>query len=291
MFAPRLKRAAMLFNPSMAAGAGSYFLGSFETTARSLDIIPVAAPVRSPAEIRGTISTLARDPDVGLIVVPDQFLALQRALLVTLASQHCLPAMYPFRYFVTEGGLISYGVFPADLYRRSASYVDRILRGVRPNELPVQGPTKFELVINAKTARALGLEIPRALLAQAADVIEWAASIGGLRSALRIVFLLLASELEQNWFCRGNRSNNERYAMNKQRPLSFEQDIKPLFRPQDVRAMEQLRHFNLHKYEDVKQWADRIFEKLNDDMPCDGLWPESDIAKFKKWKDEDGMLP
>src|SRR5262245_22323362 len=170
--APRLKRAAMLFNPSTTAGGGSYFLGSFEATARSLGIMPIAAPVRSAADIEGILSALARESDAGFVVVPDQFLTLQRGLIVTLAAQHRLPAIYPFRYFVTDGGLMSYGVFPVDLYRRSASSVDRILHGAKPSELPVQGPTKFELVINRKTAKALGLDVPRSLLANADEVIE-----------------------------------------------------------------------------------------------------------------------
>jgi putative ABC transport system substrate-binding protein len=170
--APRVKRAAMLFNPSMAAGSGSYFLGSFEATAHRSGMTPIAAPVRSAAEINGVLSALARDADAGFVVVPDQFLALQRSLLVKLAAQYCLPAVYPFRYFVTEGGLMSYGVFPADLYRRSAAYVDRILRGAKPSELPVQGPTRFELIVNRKTANALGLDVPRTLLAHVDEVIE-----------------------------------------------------------------------------------------------------------------------
>jgi len=172
VLAPRLKRAAMLFNPSMAAGSGSYFLGSFEATARSLGVMPISAPVRSAADIEGILSALARESDAGFVVVPDQFLTLQRGLIVTLATQNRLPAIYPFRYYVTDGGLMSYGIFPADLYRRSASYVDRILHGAKPSELPVQGPTRFELVINLKTAKALGLAVPRPLLGRADEMIE-----------------------------------------------------------------------------------------------------------------------
>ena len=170
--APRLKRAAMLFNPSMAARGGSYFSGSFEVTARSLGMMPIAAPIGSAADIENVLSALARESDAGFVVVPDQFLTLQRGLIVTLAARHRLPAIYPFRYFVTDGGLMSYGVFPVDLHRRSASYVDRILHGAKPSELPVQGPTRFELVINLKTAKALGLEVPPTLLARADEVIE-----------------------------------------------------------------------------------------------------------------------
>jgi putative tryptophan/tyrosine transport system substrate-binding protein len=147
-------------------------LGSFEATAHRFGMTPIAAPVRSAAEINGVLSALAREADAGFVVVPDQFLALQRSLLVKLAAQYCLPAVYPFRYFVIEGGLMSYGVFPADLYRRSAAYVDRILRGAKPSELPVQGPTRFELIINRKTVNALGLDVPRTLLAHVDEVIE-----------------------------------------------------------------------------------------------------------------------
>jgi putative tryptophan/tyrosine transport system substrate-binding protein len=135
-------------------------------------MMPIAAPVRSAADIEGVLSALARESDGGFVVVPDQFLTLQRGLIVTLATQNRLPAIYPFRYYVTDGGLMSYGVFPVDLYRRSASYVDRILRGAKPSELPVQGPTRFELVINLKTAKALGLTVPRTLRALANEVIE-----------------------------------------------------------------------------------------------------------------------
>jgi len=170
--APRLKRAAMLFNPSTAPGRGSYFLHSFEGAARSFGLTPIAAPVGSAADIDAAISALGHEPDGGLVVMSDQFLTVHRELIVTLAAQNRVPAIYPFRYFVTNGGLMSYGVSAVDLYRRSASYVDRILRGEKPGELPVQAPTTFELVINLKTAKALGLEVPPILLAIADEVIE-----------------------------------------------------------------------------------------------------------------------
>jgi putative tryptophan/tyrosine transport system substrate-binding protein len=170
--APRLNRAAMLFNPRTAAGHGSNFLHSFEGAARSFGLTPIAAPVRSAADIDVAISALGHEPGGGLVVMSDQFLTVHRELIVTLAAKHHVPAIYPFRYFVTNGGLMSYGVSTVDLYRRSASYVDRILRGEKPGELPVQGPTRFELAINLTTAKALGLEVPPVLLATADEVIE-----------------------------------------------------------------------------------------------------------------------
>jgi ABC-type uncharacterized transport system substrate-binding protein len=170
--APRLKRAAIMFNPSTAAGRGSDFLHSFEGAARSFGVTPISAPVRSASDIDAAISALGHEPDGGLVMMSDQFLTVHRELIVTLAAQNRVPAIYPFRYFVTNGGLMSYGVSAVDQYRRSASYVDRILRGEKPSELAVQKPTTFELVINLKTATTLGLEVPPILLAVADQVIE-----------------------------------------------------------------------------------------------------------------------
>jgi putative tryptophan/tyrosine transport system substrate-binding protein len=170
--APRLNRAAMLFNPSTAAGHGSSFWQSFEEAARSFSLTPIAARVQSAADIEAAISALGHEPDGGLVVMSDQFLTVHRELIVTLAAANRVPAIYPFRYFVTNGGLMSYGVSSVDLYRRSASYVDRILRGEKPSELPVQEPTRFELAINLTTAKGLGLEVPPVMLATADEVIE-----------------------------------------------------------------------------------------------------------------------
>jgi putative ABC transport system substrate-binding protein len=170
--APRVKRIAMLFNPSTTTGEGSRFFESFETEARSLGLTPVAAPVRSAADIDGVISGLGNEPNGGLVVMSDQFLTVNRELIVRLAGQNRVPAIYPFRYFVTHGGLVSYGVSAVDLHRRAASYVDRILRGQKPGELPVQEPTTFELMINVKAAKALGLDIPPLLLGRADEIIE-----------------------------------------------------------------------------------------------------------------------
>jgi putative ABC transport system substrate-binding protein len=126
----------------------------------------------SNADIDVAISALGYEPGGGLVVMSDQFLTVHRELIVTLAAKHHVPAIYPFRSFVTNGGLMSYGVSTVDLYRRSASYVDRILRGEKPGELPVQGPTRFELAINLTAAKAPGLEVPPVLLATADEVIE-----------------------------------------------------------------------------------------------------------------------
>jgi putative ABC transport system substrate-binding protein len=128
--------------------------------------------VRNPTEIENALVAFARTPGAGLVAVPDQFTTVHRALIVALATRHKLPAIYPFRYFATEGGLISYGADLIDLYRRTPSYVDRILKGARPADLPVQAPAKVEMVINLKAAKALGLAVPRIMLASADEVIE-----------------------------------------------------------------------------------------------------------------------
>jgi putative ABC transport system substrate-binding protein len=143
-----------------------------EALAPSLGMHVVPASARDAVGIERAIETSAPGPNDGLIVQPGVFTTAHRDLIVALAGRHRLPAAYPFRYFATGGGLISYGIDVVDLYRRGASYVDRILRGVNPANLPVQAPTKFELVINLKTAKALGLEISPALLARADAVIE-----------------------------------------------------------------------------------------------------------------------
>ena len=132
----------------------------------------LAAPARDPGEIELAIGAVAKMPNGALILAPDIFMVSQRDLIVRLAAEHRLPAIYPLRKYVMSGGLLSYGADTADRYRRAASYVDRILRGEKPADLPVQAPIKFELVINLKTARTLGLEIPPTLLARADEVIE-----------------------------------------------------------------------------------------------------------------------
>ena len=128
--------------------------------------------VREPGEIERAITTIAHEPGSGLIVTASGLAILHRELIITLATRHRLAAVYPYRFFVIDGGLISYGPSSVDPYRRAAGYIDRILKGEKPGDLPVQAPTKYELVINLKTAKALGLEIPSSVLARADEVVE-----------------------------------------------------------------------------------------------------------------------
>jgi putative ABC transport system substrate-binding protein len=145
---------------------------SFETAARSLKVVPTIAPVHSDVEIESAITALGREPRGGLVVMSDIFMQERRAPIILAAARNNVPAVYPQSFFVRGGGLLSYGPDLVDNFRRAASYVDRILRGARPAELPVQLPTKFEMVINLKTAKALGPTIPLNLLAIADEVIE-----------------------------------------------------------------------------------------------------------------------
>jgi putative tryptophan/tyrosine transport system substrate-binding protein len=169
---PRLARVGLLYNPATAPGRGSIYLRPVEAAAESLGVERILAMVSSATQIEDAIATLSRRPDSGLIVMPDVFMNNHRDLITTLAIRHALPAIYPFRYFAEGGGLISYGMDVVEIFRRTASYVEKILRGATPSSLPVQHPDKFELVINLKTARALGLEVPRILLARADEMIE-----------------------------------------------------------------------------------------------------------------------
>jgi putative tryptophan/tyrosine transport system substrate-binding protein len=166
---PQLARVAILYN---ADQAGSFFLSPFADAAEEFKVQPITAQVRNPAEIESAIAKLGSQPRSGLIVIPDNFTSVHRQLIISLAAQFRIPAIYPYRYFADEGGLLSYGVDTLDLFRRASEYVSRILRGADPADLPVQAPTKFELVINLKTAKALGIVIPRILLAGAEQVIE-----------------------------------------------------------------------------------------------------------------------
>jgi putative tryptophan/tyrosine transport system substrate-binding protein len=170
--APAVKHAAIMFNPDTSAGGGGYFLRSFEAAGAALGVKPIVAPVRSPSEIEKVIGDLAREPDGGLVLMPDVFLHLNRKQVMTLAERHKLPVIYWLGAYAKEGGLLCYGSDNHDLFRRSASYVDRILKGEKPSNLPVQVPTKFELVINLKTAKAIGLTVPPTLLTRADEVIE-----------------------------------------------------------------------------------------------------------------------
>jgi putative ABC transport system substrate-binding protein len=169
--APGVKRVALLYNPQTAPYASS-FVQVIAAAAPGLQVEAVATAVRDSADLEARLAAFAGRPDGGLIVLPDSFNTLHRDEIVALAARHRLPAVYPFRYFTSGGGLISDGIDTADLFRRAATYVDRIFRGAKVGELPVQGPTKFELVINLKTAKTLGLEVPPTLLARADEVIE-----------------------------------------------------------------------------------------------------------------------
>jgi putative tryptophan/tyrosine transport system substrate-binding protein len=169
---PRVVRAAGLFNPDAAPGGGSFFLRPFEAAARSLAITPLATPVRSDADIEAAIAALGREPGGGLVMMADSFMGSHRARVIEQTAHHKVLAIYPFRSASAEGGLLSYGPDFSDLYLQQGLYVDRILRGAKPNELPVQVPTKFELVVNLRTAKTLGLELPATSLGRADEVIE-----------------------------------------------------------------------------------------------------------------------
>jgi len=167
--APNITRVAYLFNPNTAP---LLYAKAVETAAPLLSVKSIPAAVHNAVEIERALEQVARESDSALLVLPDLFNATNRQSIIALAARHRLPAVYPFRYFVTSGGLMSYGTELLDTYRQAASYVDRILKGERPSDLPVQQPTKFELIINLKTAKALGLEVPPALLARADEVTE-----------------------------------------------------------------------------------------------------------------------
>jgi putative tryptophan/tyrosine transport system substrate-binding protein len=168
--APQTSRVAVIYDPSQPSSSG--YLRTIEAGATSFGVKLSAAGVRDAAEVARAIEAFAADPNGGLIVLASVATVNHRKEIIRLAAQHSLPAVYPFRLFVDDGGLGSYGVDLPDLYRRAASYVDRILKGERPGELPIQAATKFELVINLKTATALGLDPPISLLARTDEVIE-----------------------------------------------------------------------------------------------------------------------
>jgi len=170
--APGVSRVALMFNPNSATFAESFYLRPFLAAASSIAVDPVAALVHNTADIERTMAALGGEPGGGLIVVPDNFTTVNRKLIVSLAAQYRVPAIYPYRYFCNDGGLMAYGVDLIDLFRRAASYVDRVLKGAKPADLPVQSPTKFEFVINMKTANALGLTVPSILRTAVDAVIE-----------------------------------------------------------------------------------------------------------------------
>ena len=170
--APDIKRTAIMFNPDTAPGGGSYYLPSFDAAARKLKVEPIAARVRSVAEIETVITSLGREPGGSLVVMPDIFVETHRGQIILFAARNNVPAVYSLSVFARDGGLLSYGPDRGDIFRRSASYVDRILRGAKPAELPVQVPTKFEMTVNARTAKSLGLDVPLFLQQRATEVIE-----------------------------------------------------------------------------------------------------------------------
>jgi putative tryptophan/tyrosine transport system substrate-binding protein len=169
--APGLKRAAIMFNPNNIAPV-SAFMPSFETAARSLKLLPITAPVHDDMEIETAIVSLGREPGGCLFVMTDVFTNLYRALIILAAARNKVPTVYNNSVFARDGGLLSYGPDRVDIWRRAASYVDRILRGAKPGDLPVQFPTKFEMIVNLKTAKSLGLTVPQSILLRADEVIE-----------------------------------------------------------------------------------------------------------------------
>jgi putative tryptophan/tyrosine transport system substrate-binding protein len=168
----QLTRVALMYNPESVPKGGTFYMSRFMESAKEFRVTPIAAEVHSAADIETIMAGLGAAQGSGLIVMAGNFTSFHRALIVSLAARLRIPTIYPYRYFVDEGGLVSYGVDVLDLFRRVPDYVDRILQGASPADLPVQAPKKFELVINLKTARTLGLVVPRILLAGADALIE-----------------------------------------------------------------------------------------------------------------------
>jgi putative ABC transport system substrate-binding protein len=169
--APSVSRVAMLFNPQSEPYA-RYYLETFRAGAAALSVTAIEAPFHDAVEIESLMTNLGSNSDAGLVVMPGTSTSVHRELICALAARLRLPTIYPFRFFIPSGGLLSYGIDSLDLLRGAASYVDRILRGAKPSDLPVQLPAKFEMVINLKAAKALGLSLPHSLLVEADEVIE-----------------------------------------------------------------------------------------------------------------------
>jgi putative ABC transport system substrate-binding protein len=169
---PGVRRVAIMVNPDTAILRGTFYLRAFETAAATFQVEPITTKVHSTSDIEAALMVLGQQPNSGLIVAPDTFTLTHAELIITLAARHRLPAVYGFHQSAAIGGLISYGPDTIDTVKRSASYIDRILKGEKPGDLPVQAPTKFELIINLKTAKLLGLTVPEKLLALANEVIE-----------------------------------------------------------------------------------------------------------------------
>ena len=169
--APRMARATIIFNPQTAPYYALY-LRAIEAAAPSFSVEPVAVQIHNDSDIERAITAVGRERNGGLIILPDSFNVVHRGVIIDLVARYRLPAVYYFRYFAADGGLISYGPDEIDLFRRAAGYVDRILKGANPADLPVQQPSRFEMVINLKTAKALGIAIPHSLLVRADEVIQ-----------------------------------------------------------------------------------------------------------------------
>ena len=169
--APRTVRVMLLFHPPTAPYAQRFF-DPFKMAASSIGVEAITSPVHDTSEIEAVIAAFAREPGGGLVVLPSNFMLTHRDLVIALAARHRLPAVYAFRHYAESGGLISYGSVVADAYRQAATYIDHILRGAKPADLPVQTPVKYELLVNLKTAKAMGLAIPESFLARADEVIE-----------------------------------------------------------------------------------------------------------------------
>ena len=190
--APRVTRVAVFFNPQSAPFA-DMFVQPVEAVASSFSVAPIKAAVRDPGDVDRVFDALAREPNGGLMVLPDISMTNYREAIVALAARHRVPAVYPFRFFAVSGGLMSYGTDTAEIFRRAAGYVDRILKGTSPGELPIQAPTKYELVINLKTAKALGLEVPPTLLARAASGHATAAPPSSVMNSRRLIAAIIRS--------------------------------------------------------------------------------------------------
>jgi putative ABC transport system substrate-binding protein len=170
--APRVTRVAFIFNPNLAPGGGTYYTRLIEATAPRFSVAPTLIRIRDAADIERSIGEFVREPNGGLVVLPDAATLVNRKLIIALADQYRIPAIYAFSTVVTDGGLMSYGIDVVDQYRQAAAYVDRILKGAKPAELPVQLPAKFVMSINLKTAKRLGLDVPLLLQQRADEVIE-----------------------------------------------------------------------------------------------------------------------
>ena len=170
--APQVKRVAFIFDPKLAPGGGSYYMRLIEAAAPSFAVTPTIAPVHGAGDIERAIGEFVREPNGGLVVLPDATTVVNRGLIVALADRHHVPAVYAFRIIVTEGGLMSYGIDVVDQFRQAAGYVDRILKGAKPAELAVQLPSKFVMSINLKTAKKLGLDVPLLFQQRADEIVE-----------------------------------------------------------------------------------------------------------------------